>query len=149
MGFLRSAWPDSVGHYTICGIPPGEYRLHIGAARGRLLLDTILVVSSSLMINATENVVCLHDAESARQDIQSGRVRLLLASGFAGWAKTAEDVEFQKTYGVTYFDFGCTLEDDPACFRVYNSVVFAYLDSLFGESWRSKVSTQVLPPGSR
>ncbi|MCC6724990.1 MAG: hypothetical protein IT258_10805 [Saprospiraceae bacterium] len=78
----------------------------------------------------------------AKQDIQKGNANLYIIGGVAPIIYENQN-EFEKRFGIRYFDSGCdsTFEE---CMMQYNLTIFAELDRKFGKSWRKEVRKDVL-----
>lgn len=77
-----------------------------------------------------------HEARAlATQDIREGHKFLYLRGGIAS-VITKKDIAFEKRYGTDLREFGC-MAGDHAIIAAYNSTVFRYLDSRYGNTWRA------------
>ncbi len=52
-GYIERVDTDSLGRYMFEDVPPGRFELIIGLDEPRRFVDTVLMVGSSLTINAT------------------------------------------------------------------------------------------------
>lgn len=134
---------DSLGQFQISGLKPGTHRFEIREF-GYQPIDTSLTLTDSGIGNAKFEIgaVCEFTKEAAIQDIRGKKIKLLLSGGIAP-AIYKSDSKFERKFNVKYFDFGCTPEANE-CMIEYNSKVFEYLDSKFGDKWRKSVRQDVI-----
>ena len=134
---------DSSGNFSFKNLKPGNYRLSTRGL-GYVSYDTLItlidksIVNLSLLIKANCNV----DRIVAEKDIKRKRPRLLLVGSIAPVYYPKQD-EFEKKYHIQYYDFG----DSPTaeeCIIQYNRMIFEYLDSKFGKTWRQEVRRDVI-----
>ncbi|WP_406684352.1 hypothetical protein N1F78_01075 [Seonamhaeicola sp. MEBiC1930] len=78
----------------------------------------------------------------AELDIQNGIPFLLLAGGIAPTI-IATDPEFEKEYGIYFYEFGCTGPENELIIA-YNQVIFEYLNKEHGKIWKKEVRNDVV-----
>jgi hypothetical protein len=131
---------DQFGKFKINNLGENSYRLYIK----ELDYDTVFALKhdkqKELWIFIP--VGCEVNEEIANQEISQGYPRLLLIGGIAPIYVAGQE-NFEKTFNVKYYDFGCT-PPDKGCVIAYNKVVFNYLDRIYGAKWRKKVRTDVI-----
>ncbi|WP_148044347.1 FEKKY domain-containing protein [Sinomicrobium pectinilyticum] len=86
------------------------------------------------------------DESKARQlaesDIKNGTPFLLLMGGIAP-VMVETDPEFEKKYGIFFYEYGCTGPDDKML-TAYNETVFDFLTDTFGKKWMREVRDDVI-----
>jgi len=134
---------DSVGHFVFSRLQKGRYSLRFSAIHYESL-DTTVVIQGALplQLEIILRTSCDYDAKRASEDIQLGHPKLLIVGSIAPIANSKEDDQFERTYGLTYFDFGDSPPAD-ACIRQYNEVIFQHLNSKFGKKWQKHVRSDV------
>jgi hypothetical protein len=140
----RGVQTDSLGYFFIKDLSSGEYKLTF-SARGYPLVDTTMVFHKSINLKYWFiRFPCdYYNEEKALRDIDSGKIFLLLASGMDPVIYEG-DAEFEKEFGVLYFDFSCVAGDYQDCMIEYNKTVFSHLDRKYGNSWRKKIRIDVI-----
>lgn len=85
---------------------------------------------------------CEFTREQADLDWANGQGKLLLIGSIVSLANSNKDDRFERKYGITYYDFGCT---PPAfeCVEQYNKRIIELLDAKFGTARRDKVRKDV------
>ena len=78
----------------------------------------------------------------AELDIKSGNPFLLLMGGIAPTI-IATDPEFEKEYGIYFYEFGCSGPENDIIIA-YNKIVFEHLNSTKGKSWIKEVRDDVV-----
>lgn len=81
-------------------------------------------------------------ARLADRDIAAGHMFLLLHGGIAP-SVYETDPAFNKKYGVSYWDEGCT-SSGFATVSAYNRRVFIYLSGKYGRSWLKEIRVDVI-----
>jgi hypothetical protein len=132
---------DSWGYFRIDSIPFSSYHLQI-IGSGYLPIDSIIVVHDIIPLTINFTLQVDRDTLDAIRDIKLGDPKLLLAGGIAPVIFRA-DTLFEHRFKVRYYDFGDTVPA-YASIRKYNRIVFAYLDKLYGNTWRVSVRKDVL-----
>jgi len=80
--------------------------------------------------------------EKALQDIENGKINILISSGIVPVEYKA-DRKFMKKYSVSFKEFGCEAIAQESLIE-YNKVVFEYLDRKFGNKWRIKIRKDIV-----
>ncbi|WP_271394169.1 FEKKY domain-containing protein [Aequorivita sinensis] len=78
----------------------------------------------------------------AELDIENGNPFLLLMGGIAPTI-IATDPQFEKKYGIYFYEFGCTGPDNEIIIA-YNKIVFEYLNKTHGKNWIKEVRDDVI-----
>lgn len=78
----------------------------------------------------------------AELDIENGNPFLLLMGGIAPTI-IATDPQFEKKYGIYFYEFGCTGPDNEII-MAYNKIVFEYLNKTHGKNWIREVRNDVI-----
>jgi hypothetical protein len=137
---------DSLGHFTIDGLRSGQYNLFFSAL-GYDSHDTTINVSNANISNLKWFITTdcpTFNIDKAFQDIKENKIKLFLHGSIAPISGII-DKDFTKEFGVAYYQPG----DDETnfreeCMKVYNRVIFKYLDKKFGGKWRKKVRQDVI-----
>lgn len=134
---------DSLGHFRISGIKPGNHRFEIREF-GYQPLDTIFVFTDSNIenIEIVINAVCKFNKETALEHLKKKNPKLLLSGGIAPVIYHS-DKKFERKFNVEYYDFGC-MPEAQECMLEYNQLMFEYLDSKYGDKWRNLVRQDVI-----
>ena len=138
-GTYTGAVSDRSGYYTITGIPPGLYALSVSA----LEHDTFVQDSVSVLANQTDTInislriQCESYADSARSDIQHGKVQLRLGGLIVSLPDSVERPLLRK-YGFEYLFTGVLYY----CDGPYNDVVEEYLEKRNGKNWRERFDAE-------
>lgn len=133
---------DSVGYFNISELKEGKYNIKI--LGWGYEVDTLLNIKHPLSYNLTfyANIDCEVNRVAALKDIEENRIKLLIIGSIAPMANTYHDNTFEKKYNLKYYDYG----DTPPlfdCVRIYNEVIFEFLDLKYGEEWRNSVRKDV------
>lgn len=136
---------DSAGHFTIYGLCKGQYKLSFSAL-GYDNRDTIINIKNENV----DNIVWIiatdcpgFSAGKALKDIKGNKAHLLLYGSIAPVIGPS-DKEFKKKFGVAYMIFGDDETVREECKKLYNQVVFDYLDKKFGKKWREEVRKDIV-----
>lgn len=78
----------------------------------------------------------------AKLDIQNGIPFLLLMGGVAPTI-ISTDPQFENTYDIYFFEFGCTGPENKILFA-YNQVIFEHLNKKYGKKWKNEVRKDVI-----
>lgn len=90
----------------------------------------------------SEDVDCQKAVEFAESDIQNAQPILLLAGGIAP-VYIVTDVEFEKKYNVSFYDYGC-IQPLEICMEKYNWKIFDYLAEKYGQNWQKEIRDDVV-----
>ena len=99
----------------------------------------------SVHLNAKPLLITDHiKAESIKQanaDIKNGKIKLLVQGRIVATRVKGQE-QFERKYGVVYFDLGCV---GPSDIRIedYNKVVASFMDKKYGKAWRKEVRKDV------
>lgn len=72
-------------------------------------------------------------------DLKNNSLKIYVQGGIVSALKK-EDVEFAKSYNISYYEFGCLAPANPQYYQEYNNLVFKQLDQRFGSEWQSKLN---------
>lgn len=78
----------------------------------------------------------------AELDIENGIPFLLLMGGIAPTI-IATDPQFEKKYGIYFYEFGCTGPDNEIIIA-YNKIIFEHLNKSHGKHWTKEVRDDVI-----
>ena len=78
----------------------------------------------------------------AELDIKNGNPFLLLMGGIAP-VIIATDPDFEKKYGIYFYEFGCTRPESEIIIA-YNRTVFEHLNSTKGKKWLKEIRDDVI-----
>ena len=78
----------------------------------------------------------------AELDIENGIPFLLLMGGVAPTI-ISSDPQFENTYGVYFFEFGCTGPENKIL-SAYNQIIFEHLNKEYGKKWIKEVRKDVI-----
>jgi len=136
---------DSLGHFTIHRLSKGRYKLAF-TALGFDNHDTTINIDNT-NVDISKWVITTNcpdfNVDKALKDIKGHEAKLLLYGSIAP-SIAQSDKEFKKKFGVTYVIFGDDEITREECKKVYNRVVFNYLDKKFGDKWRKEVRQDVV-----
>jgi hypothetical protein len=107
------------------------------------LPDSALNCSIIGKITFIEPPACDKLAEYFEHDVRNKTIILFLQSGEAP-IRYASDEAFENKYGVHFDDFGCVGMQDYACIVKYNYMVFDYLTTRFGKTWRKEIRKDII-----
>jgi hypothetical protein len=130
------------GTFVIDSVNAGLYSLQVNGY-GSKNIDTLIEIKGTSKIIELELLVqCEINSSVAKFDIKNSKPRLLVNGGIAPAYIPNKDL-FEKKYGVKYDDMG-DVPPPHECLKQYNTEVFKYLDSKFGESWKAEISSEVV-----
>lgn len=133
---------DSLGNFHFENFQKGKYHIEVGGYGYKA--DTIIEIVDKSIQNLTllADPNCDVNSIVAESDIKNNGIKLLLIGSIVPIMNTEEDNQFEKTFRLKYYDYGCT---PPAieCVMDYNQRVFEYLDSQYGKNWRKSVRKDV------
>lgn len=136
------AFCDSLGNFHLENLQRGKY--HIEAVGYGYKVDTIIEIVDRSIMNLTllATPECEINTLAAEKDIKNNEIRLLLIGSIVPIMNTDEDNQFEKTFSLKYYDYGCT---PPAveCVMDYNQRIFQYLDATYGKEWRKSVRKDI------
>ena len=133
---------DSLGNFQLKNLEPNkEYTLEILFGRG-MQSYKVKTNNSISNVNLKLKAECEYTADRAESDWKNGNGQLLLFGSIAPTANSSSDNRFEKKFGVTYFDFGCSPPIEE-CIKIYNEKIFQLMDEKFGRKWRHKVRPDV------
>ena len=84
-----------------------------------------------------------YSRESVEKALREGTANLLMMGGVAPVIHRGQE-KFKEKYGVGYYDFGEYLECTPREMRVYNEVIFEWLNQQYGKEWQKDVISDVV-----
>lgn len=139
VGTYKGDRTDDSGHYCISGLYTGMYSIQASAI-GYLdeRIDSIAIVDSTITrINFSIRDWCEPYADSAKQDLQNGIIRMLYGGGLIILVTGASELAYK--YGFEYTPMGCNFW----CTEPYNNVVWQYLEQKHGTGWRQKFEKEL------
>ena len=80
-------------------------------------------------------------ANRAESDIKNGYIRILMSSGLILHLLDG-DQDFEKKYKLKFYN-ECIYISKKSIYE-YNTVVFNYLDAVFGKEWRKEIRKDVI-----
>ena len=141
----KAVLSDSIGQFLIRGLNNGQYKLSFSAL-GYDTHDTIINIDHSNVDNIKWVITTTcsdFNVDQAFKDIKEHKAHLLLYGSIAPSTGPA-DKEFRRKFGVAYIIFGDDETTREECKKIYNRVVFDYLDKKFGDTWRREVRKDVV-----
>jgi hypothetical protein len=153
VGTGRGVKTDPGGGYTIAGIRAGSYTARVRALHYRAVMEKIVVDSAGPAVGnfvlqrspAEPGEPWAPDSLRGWEDISRGTIHLVLNTGIAGASFTEEEVALAAKYGIIYDIRGCTNSETGPGLTEYYKVVFAHLDSAYGNAWRRDLGKGLLP----
>ena len=144
VGTGRGVETDPRGGYTITGIRAGSYTVRVRARDYLAMTENVVVDSTGPALGdfaLRESPVkpgqpWAPDSLRGWEDIRQGTIHLVLNTGIAGASFTEEEVALAMKYGIIYDIRGCTDGESGPGLSEYYKVVFAHLDSTYGNAWR-------------
>jgi hypothetical protein len=106
---------------------------------GELTDEQVNNSGASRLAFLTDN---LKAKEMAELDIKNGTPFLLLKGGIAPTI-IATDPEFEKQYGIYFYEFGCSGPENEIIVS-YNQTIFEHLNKEFGKKWEKEVRDDVI-----
>ncbi len=106
---------------------------YMGVVPKDLAGDTIFIT-----INKTENWIT---EETIQIDLDNNMPRLFIGCTLFVYPN---DPTFESKYGVLYVETGCVVTVKCSDMEKYNQLIFNYLDTKFGNTWREKVNPEVI-----
>ncbi|MGQ2982426.1 FEKKY domain-containing protein [Flavobacterium sp.] len=76
-------------------------------------------------------------------DLSVNNLRIYILGGIAARPKKG-DTDFQKKYGVHFYDFGCLAPVNISFHNEYNLLVFKYLTEKHETEWENAIRTDVM-----
>jgi hypothetical protein len=131
------------GEFSFENLKIGKYKLEVYSDYG--LYDTLINIENQDIsgIKIVFYYNCEYSKESALQDIQNRRPKLLIFGGMAPPFYVHQH-KFEKKYKIEYKVFG---DDGPPpfeCVLEYNLTVFESLTEKYGNKWRSAIRQDVV-----
>jgi len=145
VGTNKGTVADSLGIFILKNLKEGKYNLEIGGIICGYI-DTIIELREKSIENLNIFIFAKCSSineDTAKFDIQNGKPRLLLVGGIVPGIEPGQE-NFEKKYGIIYYDFGCVVPGPYECIIEYNNVIFEYLDDKFGKEWRKEVRKDVI-----
>lgn len=78
-----------------------------------------------------------------RNDSISKNIHIYILGGIAARPQQGDD-EFEKAYGIHFYDFGCLAPGNLDFYSDYNLLVFGYLSRIWGTAWQEQIRKDVL-----
>ncbi|WP_348744847.1 hypothetical protein [Tenacibaculum sp. 190524A05c] len=139
----RMTMADSLGFFRIKNLKPNKiYEIQISVSGYNNHTFKIKTNEGITKTTLTIDTDCEYSAEQAEKDWKNGRPKLLLFGSIVPTGNSQYDIKFEKSYGIEYFDFGCT-PPTAECIKIYNERIFRFMDEKYGKKWRSKVRSDV------
>jgi len=116
--------------------------LTYGQVEKQEIIDSIFTYTDSpseFRLKMLEN--CENAKIIADQDIEKQKIKIFIIGGIAP-AVYSTDLDFEKKYQVSYYDFG-DLAAKGECIFNYNAKVFEYLIEKYGKIWKREIRKDV------
>jgi len=103
-------------------------------------MDTVIIIFKiPCLINGE-----LVNQELAKNDIHNNNIRIITPGGFAP-PSFIGDADFELKYNITFWTIGDNSSYiSNKCILEYNNLVFKFIDTKYGESWRTEIRPDVL-----
>src|SRR6185312_1497613 len=92
-----------------------------------------------------DNYLLLYEnlnADLAKHDIEKSIPKIFVTCGLTYTEETGQKA-FEKMFGIKYVIYSCMSPPEDSM-KAYNQVVFSYLDTKYGKSWRKKIRKNVV-----
>ncbi|WBX70343.1 FEKKY domain-containing protein [Tenacibaculum retecalamus] len=114
----------------------------INFGQNRELTDEEYNNSTAGKITFVNPETCEQVDKWIKADFNNQNVYLFLQNGIESVEYTT-DKEFENTYGIYFFDFGC-VQPSEKCVIEYNTRVFDYLTEEYGKKWKREIRDDVI-----
>ncbi len=144
-GGISGTRSDSLGKFEIKNLQTGHYILTFSALCYPAF-DTTIFIADTNVDNfklVVQTVCSILSRDSALKDIKANHLKLFLQSGDPPIAYTT-DRKFSKKFKVEFYDFADLSVYPCDCIAEYNRAIFEFLDSKYGNKWRSNFRPGVL-----
>lgn len=135
------ALTDSIGNYQLDS-PLGKVTMSVSWV-GYKQVDTTVIVVKHLTVDFRLKAECNFNGQSAKSDIRTGKLKLLLVGSIAPIGNSSKDKRFMKQFNIDYFAFGDNVIA-MECIEDYNKLICEYLDKTYGHKWRKTVRPDVI-----
>lgn len=77
------------------------------------------------------------------KDLSANSLHIYILGGIAARPKEG-DADFEKKYGIDFYDFGCLAPGNLSFYNEYNLLVFKHLTEKNGEEWEKAIRKDVM-----
>ncbi len=140
---------DSNLYFKITGVKQGVYQLSVDSLNFFKMhrCDTVITIDNESIYNAALKItpICeVFTKEKALRDIQVDSVLLIMEPGLVRFKFSRTEKRFQRKYHLSYFYSGCFRFTHYSCLKIYNKIIFNYLDNRYGVKWRQRLAANVV-----
>ena len=81
--------------------------------------------------------------DTIKIEINSNTKTIYVLGGIAS-VITKEDLAFAKKYNIKFHDFGCIAPTNFEEYEVKNTLIFEYLNKIYGKQWQKEIKPSIL-----
>ena len=100
---------------------------------------TFLLLLAFFGIQAQEK----NQNDTIKIEINSNTKTIYVLGGIAS-VITKEDLAFAKKYNIKFHDFGCIAPTNFEEYEVKNTLIFEYLNKIYGKQWQKEIKPSIL-----